>query len=251
MIFGKGCLIKLNRKKRTIDLSLYVPHIRRVDLDSEATAFLRNYYPEALRTAMAVPIEMIARDILHLNIIERHLSEDLSILGQMCFTDGLAEIYDPINDEYREIMVTAGTMIVDPDTFAKRNLGSMRNTIAHECYHWFRHRRYHIMAAELESRVSPASRCPTEIKNEQYTNEWTDEDWMEWQANNVAPRILMPIETIDIVYRNMADESLKNQFVAKGLRPQSEWIIEQTAGFYRVSKQAAEIRLRELGYLSN
>lgn len=43
---------------------------------------------------------------------------------------------------------------------------------------------------------------------------------------------------------------MKNAFVAKGLRPQSEWIIEQTAGFYMVSKQAAEIRLKELGYLS-
>ena len=63
------------------------------------------------------------------NIIERHLSEDLSILGQMCFTDGLAEIYDPINDEYREIMVTAGTMIVDPDTFAKRNLGTLAKEV--------------------------------------------------------------------------------------------------------------------------
>ena len=48
----------------------------------------------------------------------------------------------------------------------------------------------------------------------------------------------------------MQAESLKNPFVAKGLRPQSEWIIEQTAGFYKVSKQASEIRLKELGLLS-
>ena len=73
---------------------------------------------------------------------------------------------------------------------------------------------------------------------------------MEWQANNVAPRILMPIETVGAVYKKMATESMKNAFVAKGLRPQSEWIVEQTAGFYMVSKQAAEIRLKELGYLS-
>ena len=48
----------------------------------------------------------------------------------------------------------------------------------------------------------------------------------------------------------MQSESMKNPFVAKGLRPQSEWIIEQTAGFYKVSKQASEIRLKELGLLS-
>lgn len=233
-----------------IDLSIYVPHIWKTGLDAEATAFLTKYYPQALQEPMCVPIEKIATEIMHLKVVEYHLSEDLSILGQMCFTDGMAEIYDPVNDEYREIFVKAGTMIIDPDTYAKRNLGSKRNTMAHESYHWFRHRRYHLMAVQLAGVAKPVYRCPTVPKSESTQTEWTDEDWMEWQANNVAPRILMPIETVGTVYEKMAAESLKNAFVAKGLRPQSEWIIEQTAGFYMVSKQAAEIRLKELGYLS-
>lgn len=232
------------------ELSKYVPHIWKSELDSEATAFLKKYYPQALTTPMCVPIEHIASDIMHLTVIERHLSEDLSILGQMCFTDGLAEIYDPTNDEYREIFVKSGTMIIDPDTYAKRNLGSKRNTMAHESYHWFRHRPYHLMAARFADNPKPVYRCPTIPKGENNKTEWTDEDWMEWQANNVAPRILMPIETVDEVYKMMAEQSLKNPFVAKKLRPQYEWIIEQTAGFYKVSKQAAEIRLKELGHLS-
>ena len=74
-------------------------------------------------------------------------------------------------------------------------------------------------------------------------------DWMEWQANNVAPKILMPAETVRQTYERMCEESLKNPFVAKKLRPQAEWVIEQTAGFYQVSKQAAEIRLKELNLL--
>ena len=232
------------------DLSRYVPHIWKSELDQEATTFLSRYYPDALKQPMCVPIEHIAKEILCLRIVEHHLSEDLSILGQMCFTDGLAEIYDPENDEYREIFVKAGTMIIDPDTYAKRNLGSKRNTIAHECYHWFRHRQYHLMAAQLDGQIRPIYRCPIAPKNESQQKEWTDEDWMEWQANNVAPRILMPHETVGEIYEKMASESLHNAFVAKGIRPQSEWVIEQTAGFYMVSKQAAEIRLKELGYLS-
>jgi hypothetical protein len=232
------------------DLSRYVPHIWKSELDAEATAFLSKYFPEALKQPICVPIEHIATDIMHLRIVEYHLSEDLSILGQICFTDGLAEIYDQDKDEYREIFVKAGTMIIDPDTYAKRNLGSKRNTISHECYHWFRHRQYHMMAAQMAGQSAPVYRCPIVPKGENEQKEWTDEDWMEWQANNVAPRILMPIETVRMVYKKMAAESLHNAFVAKGLRPQSEWIIEQTAGFYMVSKQAAEIRLKELGYLS-
>ncbi|MBR2547804.1 MAG: ImmA/IrrE family metallo-endopeptidase [Eubacterium sp.] len=232
------------------NLSMYVPHIWKSELDAEATAFLSKYYPDAIKKPMCVPIEHIATEVMHIKVVEHHLSEDLSILGQMCFTDGMAEIYDPVNDEYREIFVKAGTMIIDPDTYAKRNLGSKRNTMAHESYHWFRHRRYHLAAAQYAAEDKPVYRCPTVPKSENLQTEWTDEDWMEWQANNVAPRILMPIETVGAVYEKMAVESLKNAFVAKGLRPQSEWIIEQTAGFYMVSKQAAEIRLKELGYLS-
>lgn len=73
---------------------------------------------------------------------------------------------------------------------------------------------------------------------------------MEWQANGIAARILMPIETVPSVYETMRKKSLQNPFVAKGLRPQFEWIIEQFAGFYRVSRESATIRLQELGYLS-
>lgn len=233
----------------TTNLSKYVPHIWKSDFDSEATAFLEAYYKPAIEKPMCVPIEMIAKDVLHLTIKEIRMTEDLSILGQMCFTPGKVEIYDKAEDEYREIVVEAGTMILDPDTEALRNIGSKRNTIAHECFHWHRHRPYHLAAAEATQDKS-AYRCPVNLKDEKFKDEWTDEDWMEWQANGIAPRILMPIETIEATFENLRKKSLQNPFVAKGLRPQSEWILEQFAGFYKVSKISALIRLTELGYLS-
>lgn len=82
---------------------------------------------------MPVPIEEIARDKLHLLIKEYHLSEDLSILGQMFFTGGLVEIYNPSEDEYRKVFVKAKTMNIDPDIYLKQHFGSRRNTVAHEC----------------------------------------------------------------------------------------------------------------------
>ena len=101
------------------DLSFYVPHISRESLDAEATAFLEAYCPEAIKAPTCIPIESIAADKMKLTVLEYHLSEDLSILGQMCFTDGRAEIYDPDKEEYREIVVKAGTMIIDPDPTMK------------------------------------------------------------------------------------------------------------------------------------
>lgn len=230
-------------------LNDYVPRISKAEFDDEATKFLSAYYPEALESPMAVPIEEIARKKLGLTVVESRLTEDFSILGQMCFTGGLAEIYDRENDEYREVKVKPGTMIIDPDTLTLRNLGSKRNTIAHECVHWVKHRNYHIIASVNDGKTAVAFRCPTDIKNESYNTDWTDEDWMEWQANGIAPRILMPKETVGVVFARLLAESLENPFIAANLMPPTRWIIEEIAAFYQVSKQSAEIRLNELGHI--
>lgn len=134
-------------------LDNYVPRISKAEFDNEATFFLNEYCPEALKSPMAVPINEIAKNKLGLAIIEKRLTEDFSVLGQMCFTGGLAEIYDRDNDEYQEIKVRPGTMIIDPDTLIRRNLGSMRNTISHECFHWVKHRNYHIMQGVIDGRT--------------------------------------------------------------------------------------------------
>lgn len=230
-------------------LDNYVPRISKVEFDNEATSFLNEYCPEALKSPMAVPIKEIAKDKLGLTVIERRLTEDFSVLGQMCFTGGLAEIYDRDNDEYQEIKVRPGTMIIDPDTLIRRNLGSMRNTVSHECFHWVKHRNYHIMQGVIDGRTAVAFRCPSDVKNEIFKETWTDEDWMEWQASGIAPRILMPKQTVGIAFERFKLESRNNPFIAANLMPPTYWIIEQMAALYQVSKQSAEIRLKELGHL--
>lgn len=67
-------------------LNEYVPHISKASFDEEASAFLSSYYPEALEAPMAVPIEEIAKNKLGLLVVEKRLTEDFSVLGQMCFT---------------------------------------------------------------------------------------------------------------------------------------------------------------------
>ena len=230
-------------------LNNYVPHISKAAFDDEATAFLTAYCPEALREPMAVPIMDIATKKLGLTVIERRLTEDFSILGQMCFTGGIAEIYDQENEEYQEIKVKPGTMILDPDTSVKRNMGSQRNTIAHECVHWTKHRNYHIIASAAERKSIVASRCPTDMKDENSKGKWADEDWMEWQANGIAPRILMPKKTVSLAFARLSLESRGNLFIAADLMKPTRWIVEQLASLYQVSKQSAEIRLGELGHL--
>ena len=229
-----------------------VPIISKAQFDDEATTFLAKYFPEAIEKPMAVPIADIAKNKMGLTVItDMRLSEDLSIFGQMCFTGGLATIYDKDEDEYRDVMVERGTMFVDPDTYLLRNLGCLNNTVAHECFHWFRHRNYHIMRNFLEGTQSVACRCPSEEKDKPLNNVWSDEDWMEWQANGIAPRILMPKQTVYIVADKLLSESRKNPLFALGIMTRSQWVVEQLADFYRVSKASVGIRLSELGISIN
>jgi hypothetical protein len=226
-----------------------VPVISKEQFDDEATVFLNKYCPEALHTPMAIPIMQIARERMGLTVLNQTLTEDLSIFGQMCFTGGLVEIYDKDEDEYREIEVKRGTIIVDPDTFFQRNLGCVNNTVAHECFHWFRHRTYHFMQTVLDGKRSVACRCPVDGKKEKFNTKWTDEDWMEWQASGIAPRILLPRETFSDMVDRFLRESSSNPFISASLMSPTQWVIDQLASFYKVSKVSVKIRLEELGIL--
>jgi Zn-dependent peptidase ImmA (M78 family) len=138
-------------------------------------------------------------------------------------------------------------MIIDPDTLTQRNVGCFNNTMAHEAFHWHKHRHYHILKS-----VQPIDKlvCPSDEPDEKEQIQWSDEDWMEWQARGIAPRILMPVETVKTVFDQVITESQNNPFIAADLMPPDRWVIEQMAAFYKVSKQAAGIRLTELGLLN-
>lgn len=162
-------------------------------------------------------------------------------------TTGLAIIYDKNEDEYRDIKVKRGTMFVDPDTFFLRNIGCVNNTIAHECFHWYKHRNYHILRNIIDGTRSVACRCPSDDNEERYTKSWTDEDWMEWQANGIAPRILMPKQTVNEAVAKILSASTANPFISAGMLSPTQWVVEQLANFYCVSKASAGIRISELG----
>lgn len=224
-----------------------VPIIYRKDLDKEATAFLEKYYPEALEEPKRVPIEDIAKDKLHLNVIQGYrITDDFSIFGQICFSPGNVKIYDLFKTSEKEEEVPRGTILIDAYTYWQRNSGCVNNTIAHEVYHWHRHRLYAAIKHILKNEKFIACRCPAEMIYPDEKEEWTDEQRMEWQANNLAPRILMPIQTftmkVDKLYQqyDYANNPLKIAVLT--------CIADELADFYGVSRQSALIRMTETGY---
>lgn len=221
-----------------------VPIIKKEDLEALARKFLENYYKEALYEPIPIDTTVLA-ERMGLTIHTKHITPDFSIFGQIFFTDCDAEYYDKNNESYESINVSRGTIFVDPDAFFLRNLGSVNNTIIHECVHWDKHRK----AFELERLYNESAKqikCLV-VGGVKDAKVWTSTDWMEWQANSLTPRIQMPYTQAKIKAAELIRKYQK-------LFPDSEQIdimepvIDEMALFFNVSRHAAKIRMIDLGF---
>lgn len=243
-IYKRGEIPKKTGPKATRNI---VPVIFPNDLDAEAERFLSKYCPEALLEPIELPIEKIAREKLGLEVLKGHrLTHDFSIFGQICFSDSDVEVYDLFDISKETVNAKRGTIFVDAYTFWERNLGCVNNTIAHEVFHWYRHRLYAAIKQILHGEKMMPHRCPADMAYPDDEDAWSDEHRMEWQANRIAPRILMPREP----FVRKAAEVCKEKGYERSLSDLS--LLSEVAGvladFYKVSKQSVLIRLQDVGY---
>jgi len=231
-----------NKQPKPMSDSL-VPIIHKEQLETVATDFLRSHYPEALKTPMAVEPQVLAEK-MGLTVEMREITKDFSVFGQIYFHDCDAEFYDEDSDEMVQTRVKARTIIVDPKAYFLRNLGSVNNTIVHECVHWDQHRK----AFELERLYnSDASRIKCQVVGGIKDSNRDATDWMEWQANSLAPRIQMPLA----MFKTKAFEFINlysNMLGTSNLIDVMEPVIDALAAFFCVSRIAAKIRMIDVGY---
>jgi hypothetical protein len=123
------------------------------------------------------------------------------------------------------------------------NQGFLNNTLCHEGFHWFRHRIYAVICLLLHGKVLIAGRNTEKAPNQ---SEWTNEQWVEWQARSVTPRILMPIKP----FKKKAEELFAKHPDWSHLDEDTIYeITKELAGFFAVSLQSARIRLIETGFI--
>lgn len=224
----------LDQKKRfTINDSsskAFIPYISEENLDVYATKFLQYVCPEAIEKPMPLPINTVLNK-LGLISLSRELPK--GVFGRTYF---LENIYDN---------VSSGTIVFDPNKSFIQGLGSINNTIIHECVHWFFHKRFfdlmHLFNPEITSIT--CSTVEEDIVYPKVNSE--DYKWMEWQANALAPRILMPTNTILEMFKNVYPSCLNNAQGNKLLA--LERTIDQLSRFFEVSKTSVKIRLLQLG----
>ncbi|MBQ3220584.1 MAG: hypothetical protein IJB34_01330 [Clostridia bacterium] len=216
----------------------FIPYISADSLDYHATEFLKKYCPQALKTPMPLPIEDVVK-AMGLRVKIGSLKG--GAFGRCYFADKEIKKKDGSKG-----IIKKGTILCDDDAFFLSGIGSMNNTIIHECVHWEYHRRFFALMRLLDPSLS-AIVCTTleeDVKGSKKNTE--DFRWMEWQANALAPRILMPADMMKLKY-----EQVKSEVVAGGetdLREIYKQTINKLADFFQVTVTSVKIRLLELGY---
>lgn len=223
-----------------------VPYIYAKDLDKHAEKFLERYCPRALKEPMPLPIKEIVEQM---GLTVYHAPLPGGIFGRTYFNDTNVKVYgNKACTEIVEKSISSGTVLVNPDVFFMRNIGSVNNTVIHECVHWDKHYKFF----ELQKLLNPdiqAISCAVVEEYKKKPNQLEDElSWMEWQANALTPKILIPAKTgksklSEILnrLRSSFHGNLRNGYIM-------ELAISEFADFFKVSTTAAKIRAVELGF---
>lgn len=237
-----------NRQENPMDDSL-VPYMSSDSMEKEAERILRQYYPEALDIrynspqVRVDPMRLAGR--LQLRVVQTGIRSDFTVFGRIYFENAEAEVFDRDDCVAAKLPVQAGTILVDPDVFFMRNLGAMNNTIVHECVHWIEHRKAFALARLYNSDITNIS-CEVSGGTE-VTFGGRSSVFMEMQANQLAPRIQMPAGP----FKERAQELIV-QFLHNTRLPHyidvMEMVIDRLAFEFGVSRQAAKIRMVDLGF---
>ncbi len=181
-----------------------------------------------------------------------------SILGLSVFEDHMpVPIYIPETDKLSLQEFGKGTILLDKtlDNPSSGSVSRSRFTLMHECAHHILHRDYfHQLKQEgRDCGVAYSLQKKDDIQEETIKpqKEWTELDWLEWQANYLAGALLMPSHRV----RNLLEDSVLLPEYRDSVRAkQSEdsafkYMVWRLAGAFRVSPVTARIRLDQTGFI--
>ncbi|MDL2292513.1 ImmA/IrrE family metallo-endopeptidase [Acholeplasma sp. OttesenSCG-928-E16] len=221
-----------------------VPIMTSEQVDYFAEIFLMEYYPDALFDEVSVPVVDIIKNSMRLEFYDSKLKTNIH--GATFFEVTKGKIYNGDN-ELIDKTINEGTIIINRDVI--ENIGMYNNTAIHEAIHWFLHRKYF----EMKKLLAPddmklvLSCNINEIDMPINNSSKNAKKWMEWQANRIAPHILMPTKTAYNVIQNIYD-TIREEYPECRDASIMEKTIEAVSDFYGVSYSVAKIRAVELGF---
>ena len=187
-----------------------------------------------------VNIELFAQHQLGLKLDYTRLSDDGQILGITTYVDTDIKLRQYFRDTV--IRVPANTVLVDerlkkPIRPPDIEQGRRRFTIAHECAHQLLHR----MEPDERRKEMDARYCNGEYSLRELK---TKDDWREWQANALAPAMLMPAKYLAVMLGQR-----RLTLYGKRMNNPDKLAFENLCNRLSVSRSTMSIRLKQLGYL--
>ena len=241
----------------------YTPILSANEIDSHASMFLKSYsnsYSKySLTTPQATPIEEIIELYCEIPMDFQSFADE-SVLGMTSFSEGFIKIIrDGKTIPYK---VEKGTIIISSELEADEECkGRLYYTLAHELGHTVYHRKKfkepdyseQMLLFDYEQKKDFAITCHRDnIENPDYTQ---GKDWIEWQADYFASCFLMPKESVAEFWHKHSKEPefVFGEAPAPYLSEMSfnDFKVEflRFVNTFKVSKQAARIRLEKLNYI--
>ncbi len=220
-----------------------VPYMYVKDLDLHAEKFLEKYCPEALKAPMPLPIKEIT-ETMGLTVYYAPLPDNM--FGRTYFNKANVKIYGK-NEDVVSTDVDEGTILVNPRNSFMYGIGSENNTIIHECVHWDKHYKFFELQKILNPELNSISCAVVDGYKKEAEKLENELSWMEWQANALAPRILIPKKTGKTKLNELLG-NLTRSFPSTRKAEIMQYAISEFANFFNVSTTAAKIRAIELGF---
>lgn len=218
-----------------------VPFLSEEMLEHTAEEFLVKYCPQTLQDPMVVPVNGI---INQMGLVVKTEKLPDNIFGQIYFSDVQVSFYDDDGFQNNR-QVGQGTILLNTEFVNSRGQESVNFSFIHECVHWEKHRKYMYLLQLMDQSTSNYIECPNSLE-EMRSLSW-DFRRMEWQANNLAARILVPTSTAEKKFKQLLDE-------IKGEQPTwreavvMEEAVKRLAKTYQVSNETAKYRVIQLGF---
>lgn len=224
------------------------PLLRRDEIERIALGMLSDYKPELLSNPQEVDIEDFTQNYLMAHHDYQFLSNNGVYLGMTIFdASDKVVVYNPKTEQAEYISEEANTIIIDKGLLGKAEEHRYRFTVGHEAGHVaLPHAGFFRKQAYDTSKEQTAVAC-RELGTFSFTEKgpetWTDEEWIEWQADVFASALLMP----EPMVRKVAGNVMEHDAGIFGEASTKIHTVHTVQRIFNVSKAAAENRLRRLG----
>ena len=222
-----------------------VPVIKSVDLPYYVNRFMNKYDIDGI-----VDIDDVV-DKMGLTIIDAFTLKPVKgnrIKGLVCISNGTVEV------EECTLNVHEGTILIDK-SLKDKSLGSYRFVVLHECVHYDLHKEFLTVRKQLMDINAECSNYETDtpraiiddiIKND---NQYSCESKVEWQANNIAGRVLVPSEMLVSELSKKYEEY--DYFNSDNKENILRVIASDLAELFGASKEEICIRMKQVSFFTN